>query len=143
MTFKRVLIALLFASGGLVGECFPVRLEAPVYPPLANQARIEGVVKLKVTLARDGEVLNAQSLSGNSILARTAEANLLTWRFSRSCSSHSSSASIEFTYRFKLEGETLNRPTTEFRYDHPYLATVTSQAHHWQPERESKDEPQQ
>jgi protein TonB len=44
----------------------------PVYPPLAKQARISGVVKFVVTIAKDGSVQNVQLISGHPLLVASA-----------------------------------------------------------------------
>lgn len=126
--------SLVLAWPALAGEWFPVRMESPKYPPLASQARIAGVVRLRVTLSGTGKVLQASVLSGNAVLARAAQANVLLWLFASPCSTQPHSF-IEFTYDFKLDGVTLERPASTFRYDHPYKVTVTSQAQHWTPNR--------
>jgi TonB family protein len=44
----------------------------PVYPPLAKQARIQGMVKLGATLAKDGTVQNLMVISGHPLLVPAA-----------------------------------------------------------------------
>jgi TonB family protein len=122
----------LLTCGGLPGQWFPVQFESPVYPPLANQARIEGVVTLNLTLASDGRVASAERVSGDPVLARAAAANALTWRFAQACR-EKPPASIEFKYVFRLQGSSNQNPTTRSRYQHPYVMTVISEALHWMP----------
>jgi len=135
VTFRVALCALLVAVGGLASDWFAVRFDAPAYPPLANQARIEGVVRLRLVLDGQGKVERAEVLSGNPVLARAAQINIMTWKFMQPCSKETSPTTIEFTFEFRLEGETSDVPTTRFRYEHRYRATVTSQARHWVPEK--------
>ncbi len=40
----------------------------PIYPPLAMQARIQGVVRFNVIIGKDGRVSNAQLVSGHPLL---------------------------------------------------------------------------
>jgi len=111
------------------GEWMATSIEAPTYPPLGTQARIEGVVKLRLALAKDGKVLRADVLSGNGVLADSAKANVLTWRFLAPCSTEGAPPpTIEFTYDFKLIGEVTDRPRTSFHYEHPYKVPVTARA---------------
>lgn len=132
---RAVVCGLMLAWSALAGERFPVQIDAPTYPPLASQARIEGVVKLTLTLDTNGKVVQADVQSGNSILARAAQANAFLWRFAAPCSDTAASApTIEFTYEFKLEGKAQEKPSTHFRYEHPYKVTVVSQAQHWMPD---------
>lgn len=136
--WKGMLLALLLAFAGVAADWFPVQFESPNYPLLANQARIEGVVRLRLVLGADGRVLRSEPLSGNSLLARAAEANALTWRFARSCSEETTSSSIDFIYSFTLEGEAPDRPTVRFSYEHPYRVRVVSQALHWTPDQDGR-----
>jgi TonB family protein len=52
----------------------------PRYPPLARQARIEGVVKVTFTLpASGGEPANVEAVSGHPVLKAAAVENVKTW----------------------------------------------------------------
>lgn len=44
----------------------------PAYPPDAMDARIQGVVRIKLTIGKDGHVENARLLSGHRLLAPAA-----------------------------------------------------------------------
>ena len=55
---------------------------APKYPPLAQQARIQGKVELQLTLnPSTGEVVNAAVISGHPLLKPTAIDAAKQWRF--------------------------------------------------------------
>ncbi len=133
MLTRTLICALLLASPMLAADWFPIEFDAPTYPALASQARIEGVVVLRLTLGASGKVLRAAPLSGDPVLARAARDNAATWRFTQPCPGAPSPETIEFTYQFRLDGETLAKPETRFHYGQPYRATVTSQAAHWMP----------
>jgi TonB family protein len=109
---------------------FPAVIEGPIYPVLATQAGIEGTVKVRISLDGDGKVSAVEAASGHRLLADAATENVRSWVFVR-CGEAASN--IEFTYAFKLEGETYARPRTRFRYEHPYRVTVTAEAQHWMP----------
>jgi TonB family protein len=47
-------------------------LAAPVYPPLANQARIMGDVNVRISIHRDGSVVSAEVVSGHPMLQPAA-----------------------------------------------------------------------
>lgn len=52
----------------------------PLYPPVANHAWIQGIVKIKVTT--DGEkVTTLEVESGPPMLVQAAKENILTWEF--------------------------------------------------------------
>jgi TonB family protein len=51
----------------------------PVYPPLAKQARIQGMVKLRATLGKDGTVQNLMVISGHPLLVPAALDAVKQW----------------------------------------------------------------
>lgn len=57
------------------------RRVAPTYPELAKRMHIEGTVRVQVTVAPDGSVTQAKTLSGNKMLAPAAEDAIKRWRF--------------------------------------------------------------
>jgi TonB family protein len=54
---------------------------APVYPPLARQAHIQGRVILKVRISKSGDVVNLQLVSGHPILAPAAIEAVKQWKY--------------------------------------------------------------
>lgn len=69
---------------------------APFYPPLAQQARIQGVVTLRVST--DGKRVSAvEAESGHPILVEAATTNVKTWEFKP----HAPTA-FETTFRYRL-----------------------------------------
>ena len=56
-----------------------VRKVDPVYPPLAAQARIQGIVKLQVTIGKNGQVQNAMVISGHPLLVPAALEAVKQW----------------------------------------------------------------
>jgi len=53
----------------------------PVYPALAQQAVIQGVVKLKALIGKDGAVQNLGMLSGHPLLVPAALAAMKLWAY--------------------------------------------------------------
>ena len=51
----------------------------PVYPPSAKQARIQGMVKLRATLGKDGTVQNLMVISGHPLLVPAALDAVKQW----------------------------------------------------------------
>jgi TonB family protein len=134
MNFKMFASLLLLGWAASAGEWFPTHIAALGYPPLATQARIEGEVRLNLTVDQAGRVLRADVLSGNSLLARSARDNALLWKFSQRCDASTTTPRIfAFTYVFKLEDKTGSSDRPQFLYDHPYKATVTAKASQWMP----------
>ena len=58
-----------------------IRRVAPIYPPLARQARIQGTVVLKVVISTSGEVRDLQLVSGHPMLAPAAIEAVKQWRY--------------------------------------------------------------
>jgi protein TonB len=56
-----------------------IRQVQPVYPPLAKQARIEGMVALKATIAKDGTVQDVTVVSGHPLLLQAAMDAVKQW----------------------------------------------------------------
>jgi TonB family protein len=54
----------------------------PVYPALARQARIQGVVRFTVRLAKDGTIESIQLISGHPLLVMAAQEALKQWVYS-------------------------------------------------------------
>ena len=53
----------------------------PQYPPLARQARIQGMVVLRAMISREGKIENVQVISGHPLLVKSAMAAVLQWRY--------------------------------------------------------------
>lgn len=58
-----------------------VRRVAPIYPPLARQARIQGTVVLGIVINKDGEVRDVQLVSGHPLLSPAAIEAVKQWRY--------------------------------------------------------------
>jgi periplasmic protein TonB len=65
--------------GGNVQSAKIVRQPRPVYPPLAKQARIQGVVRFTAIIARDGTIQSLQFISGHPLLAPSAMEAVKQW----------------------------------------------------------------
>jgi protein TonB len=67
-------------SQGVTKGLLIYRVE-PAYPPLAKQARIQGVVVLTAIIGKDGNVQNLQVVSGHPLLAPAAIEAVKQWRY--------------------------------------------------------------
>jgi len=65
--------------GGNVQQAKVVRQVSPVYPPLARQARVAGVVRVEATIGKDGKVLKAAALNGPPLLRQAAADAVRQW----------------------------------------------------------------
>lgn len=54
---------------------------APVYPELARRMNISGVVKVQVTVDKNGIIKNAKLVGGHPILASAAMDAVRKWRY--------------------------------------------------------------
>ncbi len=59
----------------------PLRKVEPLYPPLALQARIQGVVKLQGRIGTDGAIKNLQVVSGHPLLVPAALEAVKQWTY--------------------------------------------------------------
>jgi periplasmic protein TonB len=58
-----------------------VRRVNPTYPPLARQARIQGVVLLQAEISKEGNIVNLQLISGHPMLAPAAIEAVKQWKY--------------------------------------------------------------
>jgi periplasmic protein TonB len=58
-----------------------IRKVNPTYPPLARQARIQGVVLLQAQISKDGNIENLQLISGHPMLAPAAIEAVKQWKY--------------------------------------------------------------
>jgi len=58
-----------------------IRKVNPTYPPLARQARIQGVVILQAQISKDGNIENLQLISGHPMLAPAAIDAVKQWKY--------------------------------------------------------------
>ena len=65
--------------GGNVQSAKLVRQPRPVYPPLAKQARISGVVKLSAIISKDGTIQHLEVISGHPLLVPAALEAVKQW----------------------------------------------------------------
>jgi len=54
---------------------------APIYPPLARQARIQGTVTLRIIISKTGDVRQLQLISGHPMLAPAAIDAVRQWKY--------------------------------------------------------------
>jgi TonB family protein len=51
----------------------------PAYPPLAQQARVQGTVKFNATIGQDGHIMNLALVSGHPLLVQAAQEAVQQW----------------------------------------------------------------
>jgi len=65
--------------GGAVQQARLVKQPHPIYPPLAKQARIAGVVKLSAIISKDGTIQKLEVISGHPLLVPSALEAVKQW----------------------------------------------------------------
>ncbi|HUJ20652.1 MAG TPA: TonB family protein [Bryobacteraceae bacterium] len=67
--------------GGQVQQANLIRQPKPIYPPLAKQARIQGVVRFNAIIGRDGTIQNLTLISGHPLLVPAAQEAVKQWLY--------------------------------------------------------------
>jgi periplasmic protein TonB len=67
--------------GGNVQQANLIRKVTPLYPPLAKQARIQGVVRFTAIIGKDGTIQNLQLVSGHPLLVESAKQAVSQWQY--------------------------------------------------------------
>jgi protein TonB len=65
--------------GGNVQQALLIKQPRPIYPPLAKQARIQGVVRLNAIIGKDGTIQNLTVASGHPLLVPAALEAVKQW----------------------------------------------------------------
>jgi protein TonB len=65
--------------GGNVEEAIVTRKVSPIYPPLARQARVSGIVRGEPVIGADGRVKKATALTGPPLLRQSAQEAVQRW----------------------------------------------------------------
>ncbi|HEY4839334.1 MAG TPA: TonB family protein [Candidatus Acidoferrales bacterium] len=68
-------------KGGDVAAATATNKVAPVYPELARQAHVEGIVRLHTVIDNDGNVIEVAYVSGPAMLVQAAIDAVKQWRF--------------------------------------------------------------
>jgi protein TonB len=67
--------------GGAVQQGSLIHRVNPIYPPLARQARVQGVVVLEAIITREGTIHSLRVVTGHPILAQAAADAVQQWRY--------------------------------------------------------------
>lgn len=68
----------------------------PIYPELAKRMRIGGTVHVEASVAADGTVTEAKTISGNKLLAPAAEDAIRRWKFAPDPAPTTETVDIDF-----------------------------------------------
>jgi len=75
----------------------PLKQVNPIYPPAAKTAGVQGVVRLRVTINKDGSVQDIRVLSGNVQLVKASLGAVPDWRWAPSKGVRVTVVTIAFT----------------------------------------------
>jgi protein TonB len=64
-----------------VQQAMLVSQPRPLYPPLAKQARIQGVVRLEAVISKSGTIEELKVISGHPLLVQAALDAVRQWRY--------------------------------------------------------------
>jgi TonB family protein len=67
--------------GGAVQAYNLLNQVRPEYPPLAKQARVQGTVTFRATIAKDGTIANLNLISGPPLLVQAAQQAVSQWQY--------------------------------------------------------------
>src|SRR3984893_4459604 len=67
--------------GGNGQAAMAIRAPKPSYPPLAKQARIQGVVRLNAIIGKDGTIQDLKAASGHPLLVPAALEAVMQWLY--------------------------------------------------------------
>jgi protein TonB len=67
--------------GGAVTQANQITKVQPVYPALAKQARIQGIVVLEAEISREGLIENLRVVSGHPLLTQAAIDAVKQWTY--------------------------------------------------------------
>jgi TonB family protein len=122
------LCLVLVVSSWLVAQEPPAQLglrtfQAPEYPTVARQARIQGEVHLRLTVGGDGKIVSVESSSGPAILVAQAKSNVLQWTYTPT----GQPMKLEVVYTFQLEKPETERPgAPKIRLESPVHVIISS-----------------
>jgi TonB family protein len=102
------LVAACIAMAGQTDDPTLVAVNLPMYPPLAVQARVEGVVRITFTLPpNSGQPTNIEIVSGHPMLKNAAAENVKTWKFENP---YTAERKYETTFMYTLSGREVPLP---------------------------------
>ena len=68
--------------GGQVQSAKLISRKDPVYPPMARQARVRGVVRVEASVGKDGKVTAVKVINGHPLLQQAAADAVKQWVYS-------------------------------------------------------------
>lgn len=92
------IVCLVLSSSLQAQERAATHKVPPMYPPIARQMRVTGIVVVTATVDASGRVVKAQSTSGNRLLAPAAIEAVKQWRFTTGDGTVTFNVSVNFEF---------------------------------------------
>jgi TonB family protein len=127
-TMRMILSVGVLMCSPLAAQEVPVEIGlrsflAPEYPTVARQARIQGEVRLSISVGADGKVVSAEASAGPEILAAYAKANILRWSYTPI----GKPMKLAVVYTFRLEPPEKERtPVPKIELESPLHIVIIS-----------------
>ncbi len=110
------------------------KLTLPAYPPLAQQARIQGTVSVNVKLSSEAVVREVEfqdevkpSMPGAGILLKAVSEAVQAAAFEPNCANRT----VSLVFIFQLDGTSNGRPRQTVEFGAPNRFWIRSEAPHW------------
>jgi len=102
------------SNGGPTSEALLIYQISPEYPQQAREQSLSGLVKLEITIAETGFVRTSKVLSGNPLLASSAEQAVKSWVYQPALiNGKPSSVIAEVEFKFDLDRPAVQSPDTK------------------------------
>ncbi len=116
------------ASTDSLGDWEPVEIVGLQYPPLGQQARIEGIAVIRCEIQTDGSVGDAEFVYGHPIFKKATLSCARKWKFRQSTKAINPQRNFILVFNFRLKGSCGDADCEqEFSVDLPSFITVLSQ----------------
>jgi len=96
---------------------------APILPPIARQARVEGDVKVEVKIDENGSVQSTKVMSGHPLVSKASETAAKKWKFS-SLGHEPSIRTVQLTFGFDCVDKDKLAPDSTIIFIPPYQVEV-------------------
>jgi TonB family protein len=125
---KLAILSPLLVPGLGLAAWEPAEIVGLNYPRIARQARITGLVVVRVSVKASGSAREADVVSGHPLLGEAARLNALDWKFRTVGSRSDKSDEVFLVYRFVLRGNCAAKNCRElFVVEYPNFVLVRSE----------------
>lgn len=131
LRISALCFGLIFATQASIaglGDWEPIEIVGLYYPPLGQQARIEGITVIRCGLQTDGSVGDVEFVYGHPIFKEATLGCARKWKFRQSTKATHPQRNFILVFNFRLKGSCHDAHCEqEFSVDLPNFVTVVSQ----------------